>query len=102
MPEVETPNAPTTESSTSAPTFRLDVQLHDLLMKPPDSRSLLPAPKDGKEQKLPEPVFPQYPELMSARDEDFFPGNGKRKYKAKHVYRAVRGWAFPFIRSRVL
>ncbi len=35
-------------------------------MKPPDARTLLPAPKDGKEQTLPEPVFPQYPELMAA------------------------------------
>ena len=27
---------------------------------------------------------------------------GKRKHKAKYIYRALRGWAFPFIRSRVL
>ena len=51
---------------------------------------------------MPTPVFPQYPELMSAPDEDYFPKNGHRKYKAKHVYRAMKGWAFPFIRSRVM
>ncbi len=102
MPEVETPNASTESSSSSTPTFRLDVQLHDLLMKPPDARTLLPAPKDGIEQTLPEPVFPQYPELLTAPDEDFFPTNGKRKYNNKIIYRAMRGWAFPFIRSRVM
>lgn len=71
-------------------------------MKPPDSRSLLPAPKNGLEQTLPEPVFPQYPELMSAPDEAFFPQNGKkRKYDKKHIQRALKGWAYPFVRSRV-
>src|SRR5208283_691495 len=97
MPEVQVP-----EGTQAAPTYRLDVQLHELLMKPPEQPRLLPPPPDGKEQKLPTPVFPQYPELMTARDEDFFPQNGRRKYKAKHVYRAAKGWAFPFFRSRIM
>src|SRR5215813_8970624 len=98
MPEVEE-RSPISEP---APTYRLDVQLHDLLMKPPKQPRLLPPPKDGKLQTLPEAVFPQYPELLDMPDEAFFPVNGRRKHKAKHVYRALRGWAFPFIRSRVL
>ena len=102
MPEVETPTAQPQQALSSAPTFRLDVQLHDLLMKPPDARTLLPAPKDGKEQTLPEPVFPQYPELMAAPDEDFFPSTASASVNSKHIYRAMRGWAFPFIRSRVM
>ena len=48
-------------------------------MKPPEQRPLLPAPKNGSEQKLPEPVFPQHPELMSAPDEAFFPMNGRKR-----------------------
>ena len=47
--------------SEAAPTYRLDVQLHELLMKPPEQPRLLPPPKDGKLQTLPEPVFPQHP-----------------------------------------
>src|SRR5580698_3078055 len=97
MPEVQTP-----EGTHAAPTYRLDVQLHELMMKPPEQPRLLPPPPDGKQQVLPEPVFPQRPELMAAADEDFFPKNGHRKYSAKQIYRAMRGWAFPFIRSRVL
>src|SRR6204780_3308177 len=86
----------------AAPAYRLDVQLHELLIKPPEQPRLLPPPPNGKEQKLPPPVFPQYPELMSAPDEDYFPKNGKRPWSTKHIYRAMRGWAFPWIRSRVL
>ncbi len=96
MPDLQTPAA-----NTSAPAYRLDVQLHELLMKPVE-RSLVPPPLGGVAQTLPQPVFPQYPELIDAPDEDFFPVSGKRKHKAKHVYRAMKGWAFPFLRSRVM
>ena len=91
------------EGTTAAPAHRLDVQLHDLLMKPPETPRLLPPPPTGKEQTLPTPVFPQHPELMTARDEDYFPKPGERRtHSMKRVYRAMRGWAFPWIRSRVL
>ena len=82
------------------PAHRLDVPLHDLLMKPAE-RSLVP-PSRGAPQTLPEPVFPQKPELMNAPDEDFFPRNGVRHYKAEHIYRSLKGWAFPYFRSRLL
>ena len=39
---------------------------------------------------------------MDLPDEDFFPKNGRRSWSTKHIYRAMRGWAFRFIRSRVL
>ncbi len=51
------------------------------------------------------PVFPQHPELMTRRDEDYFPKkthNGHRTHSAKHIYRAAKGWAFPFFRSRIM
>ena len=97
MPEVEEPRV-----SEAAPTYRLDVHLHELLMKPPEQPRLLPPPPGGELQTLPEPVFPQYPELMTARDEDFLPVNGRRTYNAKHIVRAAKGWAFPFFRSRIM
>ena len=59
MPEVEVPRV-----SEAAPTYRLDVQLHELLMKPPEQPRLLPPPPSGELQTLPEAVFPQHPELM--------------------------------------
>ena len=83
MPEVQVP-----EGTQAAPTYRLDVHLHELLMKPPEQPRLLPPPRNGKEQKLPTPVFPQYPELMTARDEDYFPKkthNGHRTHSVKHI-----------------
>ena len=98
MPEVEV-------LKEAPPSHRLDVQLHELLMKPPETPRLLPPPPDGKEQKLPTPVFPQHPELMMARDEDYYPKktvNGHRTHNWKHIYRAARGWAFPFFRSRIM
>ena len=47
---------------------RLDIQVHDLLMKSPASRpSLVPKPS-SQPQTFPEPVFPQHPELLAADD----------------------------------
>ena len=43
MPEVEVPRV-----SEAAPTYRLDVQLHELLMKPPEQPRLLPPPPRRK------------------------------------------------------
>ncbi len=68
MPEVDVSRV-----SEAAPTYRLDVELHELLMKPPEHPRLLPPPKEAKLQMLPEAVFPQHPELMNAPDEDFLP-----------------------------
>lgn len=85
--------------------FRLDVSLHDFLtrsgVKPGG-----PSPS-GEPQKLPEPIFPQYPELLGDEDPDFEKAgaNGdayKRYWSAPLIYRGLRGWLFPYVKSRVL
>jgi len=48
---------------------------------------------------LPEPVFPQQPELLN---DGPWPGDGQRRWSASEIYRAFRGWAVPFFQSRVL
>jgi len=83
--------------SDSPARFRVDVQLHDLLVKS-NPRSLLPT--TGEPLTLPDPVYPQRPELTAIPDPDVFPD--KRSWGAPYVYRAMRGWLFPYVRSRVL
>jgi MoaA/NifB/PqqE/SkfB family radical SAM enzyme len=85
-------------------TFRLDVQIHDLLTKPKESKPvLLP---DADRATLPEPVFPQRPELLT--QDDNYEANlalarsGKRRWTAPLVFRAMNGWLFPYVKSRVL
>ena len=49
--------------ASSAPAkFRIDVDIHNLLM---NSGSGGPTPAEAKGTTLPEPVFPQYPELLN-------------------------------------
>lgn len=81
----------------TAPKFRIDVDIHNLLMhtspepvKPPATKGLT----------LPEPVFPQHPEKLS----DPGPSSPRehRDWKWPEIYRKMRGWLFPYIRSRVL
>ncbi len=79
------------------PTFRVDVQLHDLLVKN-HAKSLLPTP--GQPLTLPDPVYPERPELQAAPDPETTPD--KRTWGAGYVYRAMRGWLFPYVRSRVM
>src|SRR5579862_5982255 len=84
--------------------FRLDVQLHDLLTKSPAPGPVL-VPSKGND-KFPEPVFPQHPELLA--QDDNYEANlarakaGKRRWTAPLVYRAMNGWLFPYAKSRVL
>lgn len=49
---------------------------------------------------LPEPVFPQHPELLDDPGPDT--ALEKRQWGRKAIYRKARGWLFPYIRSRVL
>jgi MoaA/NifB/PqqE/SkfB family radical SAM enzyme len=79
-------------------TFRVDVQLHDLLVnKHGKPKSLLPNPVQP--MTLPEPVFPSRPHLAEVADFDAIPD--KRSWGAAEIYRAMRGWLFPYVRSRV-
>jgi hypothetical protein len=85
----------------AAPRFRLDVPLHDLLMKTDQ------APRVAGESDLaglPEPVFPQRPKLLHVPPG--FPGRhvppARRYWTPRQIYGAMRGWLFPFVRSRTL
>jgi len=88
----------------SAPPFRLDVQLHDLLRKPPEKAGPLPA-RAGKPQSLPEPVFPHHPGLLRNHAEVLAQPHvppQRRKWTSPFIHRALRGWLFPYLKSRAL
>ena len=81
----------------TAPKFRIDVDIHYLLM---DSSRRPVEPVAAKGLTLPEPVFPQYPEKLADPGPEIAPE--KRDWSLSHVYRAMRGWLFPYIRSRMM
>jgi hypothetical protein len=94
------------ETGGQIPPYRLNVQLHDLLKKP-TGRPLLPPPPSAKPLTLPEPVFPQHPELLTEEElEADKHGSATDPYKRRWtfplVYRAMRGWLFPYVKSRLL
>ncbi len=76
--------------------FRIDVDIHNLLM---DSNASPPFPAVEKGLTLPEPIFPRHPELVHDPGPDA--PLGKRSWGSKEIYRKVRGWLFPYVRSRV-
>ncbi len=80
----------------TAAKFRIDVAIHDLLMK----NSQGPAPALVKGLELPEPVFPQFPEKLKDPGPDTPPE--RRHWGRDEILRKMRGWLFPYIRSRVL
>ena len=79
------------------PAFRIDGPSHELLTKPGSARS---APPEPRGRTLPTPVFPRRPERLAN------PGPGtppeRRPHDAAWVYRMVRSWLVPYLRSRVL
>ena len=81
----------------TVPKFRIDVDIHSLLM---DSASRGAAPAAVKNATLPTPVFPLHPELLGRPGLETPPE--RRRWKPDKVYRAMRGWLFPYIRSRIL
>ena len=81
----------------TTPKFRIDVDIHSLLM---DSSRQPAKPAAAMGLTLPEPVFPQYPEKLFDPGPEMAPE--KRDWSPSHVYRAMRGWLFPYIRSRVM
>jgi MoaA/NifB/PqqE/SkfB family radical SAM enzyme len=76
--------------------FRIDVAMHDLLMH----TSAPPLPPKSRDLALPEPIFPQYPELLKDPGPEQPPE--KRQWSGPDIYRKMRGWLFPYVRSRVL
>jgi MoaA/NifB/PqqE/SkfB family radical SAM enzyme len=94
------PQAPSTNpSAATPPKFRIDVAIHDLLVNSSVGGPQVPAPKG---LTLPEPVFPQHPEFLNnpGLSPDEIPES--RKWGAKHIYKGMRGWLFPYVRSRVM
>jgi radical SAM protein with 4Fe4S-binding SPASM domain len=81
----------------AAAKFRIDVAIHDLLK---NSTAAHPSPAQPKGMTLPEPVFPQFPERLK----DLGPEEPieKRKWEPKDIYRTMRGWLFPYVRSRLV
>ena len=84
-------------ASSVQPAFRIDVSINDLLLH---STAHPPAPPQPKGATLPEPVFPQYPELLSVAGPATPPE--KRQWTREQLMRKVRGWLGPYIRSRVM
>jgi MoaA/NifB/PqqE/SkfB family radical SAM enzyme len=86
---------------------RVDVHPQDLLKRPPAIRPSVPHSAPGVTEKLAEPVFPLRPELLthgsaaSVIGEPHIPPT-RRHWSAPLIYRAVRGWMFPYIKSRLL
>jgi MoaA/NifB/PqqE/SkfB family radical SAM enzyme len=62
--------------------------------------TLQPIPAEAKGSTLPEPVFPRSPEAL--RDPGPETPPERRKWSGDYVCRAIRGWLFPYVRSRVL
>jgi MoaA/NifB/PqqE/SkfB family radical SAM enzyme len=90
--------------TTAAPMFRLDFHLHKSLMEPRPARHVPPA--TDQPVTLPEPVFPQYPELL-ADDPDFAAREaeaiaGRRRWSSEYIRRTLRGWAYPYFKSRII
>ena len=90
----------TATQETPSRSFRLDVTINDLLKRsnsPRQPLAPLPEPKT-----LPEPVFPQYPELLGS--DNFVPHDFRepRRWKPADIYRHMQGWMFPWLKSRVL
>lgn len=86
------------------PAFRLDVSLHDLLVKrPPKPAS--PPQRTAEPLTLPDPVFPQHPELLG-KEVELPPRDPNspygRRWTPALIYRALNGWLFPYVKSRVL
>jgi MoaA/NifB/PqqE/SkfB family radical SAM enzyme len=81
----------------------MDLRLHQILTAP---RSRPKVPPSAEPQTLPEPIFPQRPELLgddpSEEEAHKAAIAGHRRWSAPLVLRAMRGWLFPYIKSRVL
>jgi MoaA/NifB/PqqE/SkfB family radical SAM enzyme len=81
----------------TAPKFRIDVDIHNLLMNSAPGPVPVPKPQGAT---LPDPVFPQFPEKL--KDPGPSPIPEKRDWTIPQVYGKMRGWLFPYIRSRVM
>jgi MoaA/NifB/PqqE/SkfB family radical SAM enzyme len=76
--------------------FRINAATHESLVDSTRRRPQL-APQGAV---LPEPVFPQHPELLNDPGPEQPPE--KRHWTAARVGRTARGWLVPYLRSRIL
>src|SRR5437763_330324 len=74
-------------ATSTPPKFRIDVSIHNLLMNAPTGAPAIPQPKG---MTLPEPVFPQHPELLNDPGPETIPE--KRDWTRGQIMRKVRGW----------
>jgi len=84
-------------AASAQPTFRIDVAINDLLMH---SAPEPPMPPPARGATLPEPIFPQYPEMLADPGPETPPD--RRDWSREHIMRKVRGWLVPYMRSRVM
>src|SRR6266576_7199811 len=84
--------------ATAATKFRIDVSIHNLLQ---GSNEQKPRPVEPKGLSLPTPVFPQYAHKLDDPGPER-PPEGNRKWGVRPIYRSMRGWLLPYMRSRVL
>lgn len=77
---------------------RLDIPLQNLLATANGRTQLIPS---GVPLELPEPVFPQHPELAGDVGPNPLPPPAQRKWTAPQIYRGMQGWMLPWIKSRI-
>lgn len=84
------------------PAFRLDVHLHkDLLDRQQPAPITAPRLTGAA---LPAAVFPRHPDLLGDQPHprDAQARDGHRHWTAAQIMHSVRGWAMPYVKSRVL
>jgi len=89
----------------AAPAFRLDLGQYAPQTKPNPIHTVLPHAPNG-EEKLEIPVFPQRPALFPKVSAESIIGQPhippvRRHWSAPLIYRAMRGWLFPYVKSRI-
>ena len=81
----------------TAPKFRIDVDIHNLLT---NTAQAPPKPALAMGKRLPDPVFPLFPEKLLEPGPATIPQT--RDWTIPEVYRKMRGWLFPYVRSRIM
>ena len=81
----------------TATKFRIDVNVHSLLMNSEVEGPEVPV---SRGLTLPEPIYPRFPEKLSDPGPASLPE--RREWTLSQAYRSMRGWLFPYIRSRGL
>ena len=84
-------------ATSPVPKFRIDEDVHDVLM---GSGAEVPTPPSPNGATLPEPFFPQHPELLNEPGPETPPE--RRQWSADLLRRHARGWLVPYLRSRLL